>query len=70
MQTHGSTDKSPIKLRMQRKIKDTVIFYEWEKLTQQKSYQVILRSPLPKFHYNHNKQLQVKESQYLMPTYS
>ena len=31
---------------------------------------MILRLPLPKFHYYHNKQLQVKESQYLIPTYS
>ena len=31
---------------------------------------MILRSPLPKFHYYHNKWLQVKESQYLIPTYS
>ena len=29
-----------------------------------------LRSPLPKFYYYHNKWLQVKESQYLIPTYS
>ena len=29
-----------------------------------------LRSPLPKIHYYHNKRLQVKESQYLIPTYS
>ena len=31
---------------------------------------MIFRSPLPKFHYYHNKQLQVKEFQYLIPTYS
>ena len=30
----------------------------------------ILRSPLLWIHYYHNKQLQVKESQYLIPTYS
>ena len=35
-----------------------------------KPQRVILRSPLPKFHYYHNKWLQVKESQYLIPTYS
>ena len=31
---------------------------------------MILRSPLPRIHYYHNKQLQVKESQHLIPTYS
>ena len=31
---------------------------------------MILRSPLPRIHYYHNKQLQIKESQYLMSTYS
>ena len=44
--------------------------YEWGKPTQQKPHRVILRSPLPKFHYYHNKRLQVKESKYLIPTYS
>ena len=44
--------------------------YEWGKLTRQKPHWVILRSPLSKFHYYHNKRLQVKESQYLIPTYS
>ena len=44
--------------------------YEWEKPTRQKPHRVILRSPLLKFHYYHNKWLQVKESQYLIPTYS
>ena len=44
--------------------------YEWGKPTQQKSHQVILRSPLPKLHYYHSKWLQVKKSQYLIPTYS
>ena len=44
--------------------------YEWGKPTQQKPQRVILRSPLPKFHYYHNKQLQVKEFRYLIPTYS
>ena len=44
--------------------------YEWGKPTQQKPHRVIFRSPLPKFHYYHNKRLQVKESQYLIPTYS
>ena len=31
---------------------------------------MILRSPLPKIHYYQNKRLQVKESQYLIPTYN
>ena len=44
--------------------------YEWGKLTWQKPHQVILRSPLSRIYYYHNKQLQVKESQYLIPTYS
>ena len=44
--------------------------YERGKPTRQKAYRVILRSPLPKIHYYQNKQLQVKESQYLIPTYS
>ena len=44
--------------------------YEWGKPTWQKPHRVILRSPLPRIHYYHNKRLQVKESQYLIPTYS
>ena len=44
--------------------------YEWGKPTRQKPYRVIFRSSLSKFHYYHNKLLQVKESQYLIPTYS
>ena len=35
-----------------------------------KSHRVILKSSLPKFHYYHNKRLQVKEFQYLTPTNS
>ena len=31
MQTHGSTNKSPIKLSMQRKINNTVIFLRMKK---------------------------------------
>ena len=31
---------------------------------------VILKLPLPRIHYYHNKRLQVKKSQYLIPTYS
>ena len=35
-----------------------------------KPHRVILRSPFPRIHYYHNKRLQVKESQYLIPNYS
>ena len=44
--------------------------YEWGKPTWQKSHRVILRSLLSRIHYYHNKRLQVKESQYLIPTYN
>ena len=44
--------------------------YELGKPTWQKPHQVILRSPLPRIHYYQNKRLQVKESQYLISTYS
>ena len=37
-------------------------FTNEEKPAQQKPHRVIFKSPLPKFHYYHNKQLQVKES--------
>ena len=40
------------------------------KLTRQKPHRVILRSPLSRIHYYQNKQLQLKESPYLIPTYS
>ena len=65
-----STNKSPIKLNA-TKIKLTRWFvFEWGKFTQQKPHRVILRSPLPRIHYYQNKRLQVKESQYLIPTYN
>ena len=44
--------------------------YEWGKSTRQKPHRVILRSPLLRIHYYYNKRLQVKESQYFIPTYS
>ena len=44
--------------------------YEWGKPIQQKPHRVILRSPLSRIYYYQNKQLQVKESQYLIPNYS
>ena len=67
----GSTNKSPIKLNA-AEIKFDIgdLFSNGGKLTRQKPYQVILRLPLPRIHYYHNKRLQVKESQYLIPTYS
>ena len=47
---------------MQRKIKLTRWFvYEGGKPPRQEPHRVILRSPLPKIHYYHNKRLQVKE---------
>ena len=56
---------------MQWKINLTQWFvYEWGKPTRQKPHQVILRSPLARIHYSQNKRLQVKESQYFIPTYS
>ena len=44
--------------------------YKWGKPPRQKPHRVILRSPLLRIHYYHNKRLQVKESQYLIPTYN
>ena len=56
---------------MQWKINLTRWFvYELEKPTRQKPHRVILRLPLSKFYYYHNKQLQVKKFQYLISTYS
>ena len=49
---------------------DTVICFRMGKTSKAKPHRVILRSPLPRIHYYHNKQLQVKEFQYLIPTYS
>ena len=40
------------------------------KTTKAKPYLVNLRSPLPRIYYYQNKRLQVKEFQYLIPTYS
>ena len=44
--------------------------YEWGKPTRQKLHWVILRLPLLRINYYQNKRLQVKEFQYLIPTYS
>ena len=70
MQTCGSTNKSPIKLSATENKLTRWFVFKWGKPTRQKPHWVILRSPLPKFHYYHNKRLQIKESQYLIPTYS
>ena len=56
---------------MQWKIKLTRWFvYELGKPLRQKPHRVILRSLDSRIHYYHNKLLQLKESQYLLPTYS
>ena len=46
------------------------MFTNGENLYGKKPHQVISRSPLLRIHYYHNKRLQVKESQYLIPTYN
>ena len=56
---------------MQWKIKLTWwLVFKWRKPLRQKSHRVILKSPLSRIHYYHNKWLQVKKSQYLILTYS
>ena len=67
---YGSTNKSPIKLNTAENKLIGWFVYKWGKPTRQKSHRVILRSPLPRNHYYENKRLQVKEFQYLIPTYS
>ena len=54
---------------MENKV-DTVICLRMRKTFKAKPHRVNLRSPLLKIHYYQNKWLQVKESQYLIPTYS
>ena len=44
--------------------------YEWKKPLKQKPHRINLRSLLSRIHYYQNNRLQVKESQYLIPTYS
>ena len=56
---------------MQRKLNwHGDLFTNGENLHNKNLHRVILRSPLLRIHYYHNKRLQVKESQYLIPTYS
>ena len=70
MQTRGSTNKSPIKLSAAENKLTWWFVYEWGKPIRQKPHRVILRLSFSKFYYYYNKQLQVKESQYLILTYS
>ena len=67
---HGSTNKSPTKLNAAENKVNTVNCLRMRKTTEAKPHWVILRSLLPKIYYYHNKQLQVKESQYLITTYN
>ena len=46
------------------------MFTNGENLHDKNPHRVILRSPLPRIHYYQKKRLQVKESQYLIPTYN
>ena len=56
---------------MQQKINLTrMICLRIGKTTVAKPHWVNLRLPLPRIHYYQNKRLHVKESQYLIPTYS
>ena len=65
----GNTNKSPIKLNAAKNKLIRGFVYEWGEPTRQKPHRVIFRSLLPRIHYYQNKQLQVKEFQYLIPTY-
>ena len=47
-----------------------MIWLQMGKTSKTKPHRVNLRSLLPRIHYYHNKRLQVKDSQYLIPTYS
>ena len=47
-----------------------VICLRMRKTSKVKTHRVNLWSPLSRIYYYHNKRLQVKESQYLIPTYS
>ena len=68
---HSSTNKSPINLNAAEIKFDMVdLFLNGENQHGKNPHRVILMSPLLRIHYYHNKWLQVKESQYLIPTYS
>ena len=66
----GCRNKSPTKLNVVENKINTSDLFTIEKTTKEKLHHVNLRSPLPRIHYYQNKRLQVKESQYLIPTYS
>ena len=55
---------------MQWKINDTVIYLRMGKTYMAKTPLGDFQVTTPEIHYYHNKQLQVKESQYLIPIYS
>ena len=66
----GSTNKSPTKLNAAENKVDTMICLRMGKTSRQKPHWVNLKSPFSRIHYFQNKLLQIKESQYLIPTYS
>ena len=53
-----------------RPMKAEVVNLRMETTSDAKPHRVNLRSPLSRIHYYQNKRLQVKESQYLILTYS
>ena len=64
----GSTNKSIIKLNTAEIKLTQVICFRMGKTYTAKPHRVILKLPFLRIHYYHNKRLQVKESQYLIPT--
>ena len=66
----GSTNKSPIKLNMQQKKIDTVICLQMRKTYTAKTSSSDFKVTTPENSLYQNKRLQIKESQYLIPTYS
>ena len=67
---HGRTKKLPTTLNATENKMTRVICLQMGKTTEAKPHRMNLRSPLSRIHYYQNKRLQVKESQYLIPTYS
>ena len=58
-------------IKVQRKLNwHSDLFMNGENLHGKNPHRVILRSPLLRIHYYQNKQLQVKEFQYFIPTYN
>ena len=66
----GNTNKSPIKLNMQQKKIDTVICLQMRKTYTAKTSSSDFKVTTPENSLYQNKQLQVKESQYFISTYS